>query len=80
MTNTEQFALALAENFQDVRYDPKKRAGTATVPNVGMIEFRESANDPMVIINITFPKRFKGTAETALEFMEKLGEAWSNSD
>ena len=80
MTNTEQFAAILAENFQDVRYDVKKRAGTATIPNVGGIEFRESANDPAVIVNLTFPKRFKGSAETAAEFIEVLVAAWRNSD
>lgn len=80
MTNSQQFAIVLAENFRDVRYDEKKRAGTATIPNIGGITFREAGNDPAVIVELAFPKRFKGTAETAINFIEVLREAWSNSD
>ena len=80
MTNTEQFAVLLAENFSDVRYNTKTRTGTATIPNVGGIAFRESGNDPAVIVDLTFPKRFKGSAETAAEFLETLQGAWRNSD
>lgn len=80
MSNTEQFATLLGENFSNVRYDVKRRTGTATIPNVGGIEFREAGNEPAVIINLAFPKRFKGNAETALEFIEVLINAWGNSD
>jgi hypothetical protein len=78
--NAEQFAAALAENFQGVTYDAKKRSGTASVPNVGTIEFREAGSDPAVIVHLYNTKRFKGTAETAVHFIEELMEAWSNSD
>jgi hypothetical protein len=79
-TNSEQFAVILAENFTDVRFNQAKRTGSATIPNVGTIEFRESGNDPAVIVNLLITKRFKGTAETAFEFLEKLRKAWGNSD
>lgn len=78
--NAERFAVILAENFRDVRYDQKKRSGTATVPNVGGIEFHESSNDPAVVVNLVFPKRFKGSADTAAEFIDTLQDAWRNSD
>ena len=80
MTNAEQFATILGDNFTDVRYDKKSRSGTATIPNVGGIAFRESGNDPAVIVTLTSPKRFKGTAETAAEFIGTLQDAWRNSD
>ena len=80
MCDAEQLAAVLAENFTDVRYDKKKRSGTATIPNVGGIEFRESGNDPAVIVNLVSPKRFKGSAETAVDFIEVLQGAWRNSD
>ena len=78
--NAEQFAAVLAENFQDVRYDEKSRSGSASVPNVGTIEFRESGNDPAVVIRILSTKRFKGSAETAAQFIDQLMDAWGNSD
>jgi len=80
MTNTEQLAATLAENFNDVRYDGKRRSGSATIPNVGTIEFRESSNDPAVVVNLLITKRFKGSAESAVEFLESLMTAWRNSD
>jgi hypothetical protein len=80
MVNADQLAHVLAEEFQGVRYDKKRRSGTATIPNVGTIEFRESSNDPAVIVMLTVTKRFKGTAESALQFLALLHEAWSNSD
>lgn len=58
MSDAEKFAAVLAENFRGVRYDEKKGTGTATIPNVGWIEFHESAVD----------------------FLEKLQDAWRNSD
>jgi hypothetical protein len=32
------------------------------------------------IVMLTVTKRFKGTAESALQFLALLHEAWSNSD
>jgi hypothetical protein len=78
--NAEQLATTLAESFQGVSYDKKKRTGTATIPNVGTIEFHESGNDPAVIINLRHTKRFKGSAETAVNFLETLIALWSDSD
>jgi hypothetical protein len=78
--NAEQLASVLKENFRGVTYDPKKRTGSATIPNVGQIEFHESANDPAVIVQLSFPKRFKGTSESAMDFLDALMAAWSNSD
>jgi hypothetical protein len=78
--NAEKFAVVLAESFRDIRYDEKRRSGTATIPNVGSIEFRESSNDPAVIVNLLVTKRFKGDAESAINFLEALSTAWSNSD
>lgn len=80
MSDAEKFAAVLAENFIGVRYDEKKGTGTATIPNVGGIEFHESANDPAVVVNLVSPKRFKGSAESAVDFLEKLQDAWRNSD
>jgi hypothetical protein len=80
MTNSAEFAVLMAESFRDVRYNEAKRSGTATVPNVGTIEFREAGSDPAVIVNLVLPKRFKGSAETAAAFIEVLRQAWSNSD
>ena len=80
MSNTERLAATLAENFRGVTYDKKKESGSAYIPNVGPITFRESANDPAVIIELASPKRFKGTAETAADFIETLIGAWRNSD
>lgn len=80
MTNTERFASVLKENFRDVEYDPKKNVGRAHVPGAGTIEFHEAGSDPAVIVNLVYAPRFKGTAETALKFLEDLHEAWSNSD
>lgn len=80
-SNTEQFADALkSEGFRDVRFNKGKLSGTAAVPNVGVIEFHESGNDPAVIVNFTFLKSFKGTAETTINFIETLRGAWANSD
>ncbi len=82
--SAEQFAAVLDENFNgtfsQLKYDKKTRSGTAIIPNVGAIEFRESSNDPMVIVTLVSPKRFKGTAETASDFIEVLINAWGNSD
>jgi hypothetical protein len=80
MTNTEQFALALAEQLTTVWYDPKRNQGTAQIPSVGTITFREAGSDPAVIVQITQAGRFKGTAESAAEFLERLSQAWGNSD
>jgi hypothetical protein len=76
----EQLAVALAVNFTNVRYNLEKRSGSATIPNVGTIEFRESGNDPAVIVNLMLPKWFKGSADTTMAFLETLMEAWRNSD
>jgi hypothetical protein len=78
--NAEEFASILSENLRDVRYDLKTRSGTATIPNVGSIEFRESASDPAVVVNLKITKRFKGSAQSALQFLDALTVAWSNSD
>jgi hypothetical protein len=80
MSNTEQFAAVLAENFIGVQYDKTKNRGTATIPNVGTINFREAGNEPSVIVELVLTKRFKGSAETALDFIEKIHTAWGNSD
>jgi hypothetical protein len=80
MTNTEEFARALAEQLTTVWYDPKRNQGTAQVPMVGTITFREAGNDPAVIVQITQAGRFKGSAESAAQFLEKLSKAWGNSD
>lgn len=79
-TSTDQFAALLAENFTAVNYNEKKKTGTAWIPNVGQIEFRESSNDPSTIVKILIPNRFKGNSESAVEFIAKLQDAWSNSD
>jgi hypothetical protein len=80
MTNTEQFAQALAEQLTTVWYNPDKNIGTAQIPMVGTITFREAGNDPAVIVQITQAGRFKGSAESAAQFLERLSEAWGNSD
>ena len=84
LCSAEQFAAVLDENFNrtfsQLKYDKKTRSGTAIIPNVGAIEFRESSNDPAVIIKLVSPQRFKGTADTALDFIEVLIKAWRNSD
>jgi hypothetical protein len=33
-----------------------------------------------VIVQITQAGRFKGSAESAAEFLERLSQAWGNSD
>ena len=76
----EQFAVSLATNFTDVRYNLQKRSGSATIPNVGTIEFHEAGNEPSVIVNLIVTKRFKGSADTVMAFLEKLMEAGTNSD
>ncbi len=84
MTAAAEFAKVLDEELEPqashVRYDADRRSGFAYFPNIGSIEFRESANDPAVIITIQFPKRFKGSADSAIEFLRTLSAAWSNSD
>jgi hypothetical protein len=80
MTNTEEFAHSLAEQITTVWYDPKRNQGTAHIPNVGTITFREASNDPAVIVQLTQSSRFKGSAESAAEFLERLSQAWGNSD
>ena len=78
--NAEELATILSENLSDVRYDSKTRSGTATIPNVGSIAFHESPNDPAVVLNLKVTKRFKGSAESSLQFLEALSVAWNNSD
>ena len=80
MTNTEELAVALAEKYTTVSYDPEHNSGYAYVPPVGHIKFREAGSDPAVIIEVTHPNRFKGTSETALQFLKRLSKAWGNSD
>jgi hypothetical protein len=80
MSNTKQFATVLADNFLGVTYDEARNSGTATIPSVGTIKFREAGNDPAVIVNLVITQRFKGSAETALDFIERLRDAWGNSD
>jgi hypothetical protein len=77
---TDEFAAVLTENFNGIEYDPKTRRGHAYIPNVGSITFREPGNEPGVIIELVQTKRFKGTMETAIEFLERLHDAWGNSD
>lgn len=80
MSAADEFARIMAENFREVRYDPEKRRGTVLVPTIGVVDFRESANDPAVILDLSHTKRFKGGAETAVEFLDRLREAWGNSE
>jgi hypothetical protein len=78
--DAQELASILSENLRDVRYNLATRSGTATIPNVGSIEFHESASDPAVVVNLKITKRFKGSAESALHFLDALSVAWSNSD
>lgn len=80
MLNAEQFAVILNQNFQGVRYDAEKRSGRATIPTVGTLEFREAGSDPAVVVALTSTKRFKGSAEAAVRFVEALQVAWADSD
>lgn len=80
MLNAEEFAVALNQNFEGVKYDAEKRRGTAYVPTVGRVDFHESGSDPAVVVELTSTKRFKGSTASALRFVNALMAAWADSD
>jgi hypothetical protein len=80
LLESEKLAVVLAENFRTVQYDQRSGKGWTHIPNVGVVNFRQSANDPAVILELQVTKRFKGDADNSIKFLEILSEAWSNSD
>ena len=80
MKQSKAFFEHFNKMYLDVKYSEETGTGSAYIPNVGTIEFHDSANDPAVVINFTYTARFKGSADTAIEFIDALHDAWSNSD
>ena len=78
-TETEEFAEKLAESYRTVRFNKETERGRA---NLGAftVEFWEHGNDSAVCINITANRRWKGSAENALEALEALAAVMRNSD
>lgn len=73
-TLAEQFANQLRESWQYVDFNAKHAHGSARVGSVGIIEFRDSANDPAVCMTV-HPMHFKAHPETLHKILELLREA-----
>jgi len=64
------------KHYRNVGYDPETDRGWADAGSLGRIEFRESANDPAVIITMA-SRSFKTTSDDAWETIQKLSKIYS---
>jgi hypothetical protein len=77
LNDAARFGKLMGKEWIGVSYDQATESGRVHVPNTGLVTFRESSNDPAVIVTVP-EKSFKGSAREARRIVKALSKLYGS--